>query len=1052
MSCKSLAVLGVILAAFCMGSMARGADEGLIANFPLGEGTGTVLHDATGGGLAGTIHNAEWVKWGNGSGLKFGRTDSYVELGAGLKEKTTGDMTLLAWVKLTAWPYPDNQTNWVIADCEEYLKSGWTLRVAGNNQRVYFRCSQEGRCEDGQGGMRLDNNESYLVTLVKQGGTATIYLDGLLDTKFSVQDPAPPSAPLRISGGGQSFNGLIGNFRLYNRALSQAEVLDQYRQGAAAHGKKAVAAGALGLKPYLCFDEGFAQLDVDYRGVMPAEKEDRVVAELREDGQPTTLLKVDPALPASGFGEYLVRLGELQPGRCEIRVTVRNPRGDKAVGTYAFSYPLPPAVAPAPRERTVAALPKPRPAPQFDLALRPGGGLSLTCGGQSYSVDSDFSYPQGGENAFFCAAAAPAGMEPRWSAVTHKVNDNTWEVRAEAGTYRVERRVAREASRVLVDDTFVNKTAAPLGVIVNHRIGTQGHEFKRAYLAGYPTDGQNTLGADQTASLKTNPTIFLENNDLGVGLVALDDVFIVQSQGALNAGGARLYTNSFALDAGASYTLEWAIYPDAGGYYDFINQVRRDEGRNFVTVDGGLAILPVDEQRDRRWVPTKEYLTLRNLRYIDINGLDHIADDPELTIDGIDFLWYPKEMALLKEQIAASHKVDPRLQVIFHIAHSLITTNKPAEVFPDSRVMLPDGKQATYWLGNEGSYLSERRKKEGWHWYIYYPTLENSFGKEMMRSVDVMADELGCNGAFMDGFNYAYGSEVTTDRWDGHTAQIDPRTKTIVRPLGSVFLLSQPTLVAFARKWREKGGIVISNNSIVTRTLGREYFIHEREMQHGPDMHLAPTPVTLGDATAIRNGHPLDFYRDVLDKLEWGSLYFYYGEWTLTYPSVPAFMYPITVQEIGNGLVKGKERLITRHSGVYGWEGDRALHQAYRFDDQGHLAPHEFFTTVDGQSVRTQVQLDRDEVAVIRRIPVSITSAAPVNVIVQQYDAGGLVLSLNGVGHVRVTVTDGDFAVKPGAKFILKTNAEQTLTAQAGGLSFDLDLNGARAVLLAAGH
>ncbi len=54
----------------------------------------------------------------------------------------------------------------------------------------------------------------------------------------------------------------------------------------------------------------------------------------------------------------------------------------------------------------------------------------------------------------------------------------------------------------------------------------------------------------------------------------------------------------------------------------------------------------------------------------------------------------------------------------------------------------------------------------------------------------------------------AYGGQYTYDRWDGHTADIDPATHTIKRKAGSVLLLSQNALAAFSRKMRDKGAQV----------------------------------------------------------------------------------------------------------------------------------------------------------------------------------------------------------------------------------------------------
>jgi hypothetical protein len=105
--------------------------------------------------------------------------------------------------------------------------------------------------------------------------------------------------------------------------------------------------------------------------------------------------------------------------------------------------------------------------------------------------------------------------------------------------------------------------------------------------------------------------------------------------------------------------------------------------------------------------------------------------------------------------------------------------------------------------------------------------------------------------------------------------------------------------------------------------------------------------------------------------------------------------------------VKGKERLITMHSGVYGWSGDRDLHMAYRYDSRGHRVRADYVTTVDAVSVRTQVDLRKGETAVLERIPVRIESAGPVNVTVERHDERGLVMTVNGKGAAKVIPAKG---------------------------------------------
>ena len=311
----------------------------------------------------------------------------------------------------------------------------------------------------------------------------------------------------------------------------------------------------------------------------------------------------------------------------------------------------------------------------------------------------------------------------------------------------------------------------------------------------------------------------------------------------------------------------------------------------------------------------------------------------------------------------------------------------------------------------------------------------------MLRSVDVIMDEIGADGPFMDGFMWTYGGEYTYDRWDGHTAQIDPTTKTITRKMGSVLLLSQDALVAFCRKVRDKGGVVIANGAVITRTIGREkYILHDRECFAGPEVHLSPTPMTLSLPSAISQER--DIYRDVLGKLAWGNLYVYYEEPPLTYPSVPAQMYPITFEEIYSGYVKGRQRLITVHPGLCGWHGDKDLHFACLYDSRGVRIPHAFLTTADSAGVRTQVDLAKDQCAVVRKIPLSIQSAAPVNLHISRYDDEAIEVRASGTGPATLALRSGDFPVRPGAEYVLKTGAAQTTVAAdaTGSLRLPLEM------------
>jgi len=153
--------------------------------------------------------------------------------------------------------------------------------------------------------------------------------------------------------------------------------------------------------------------------------------------------------------------------------------------------------------------------------------------------------------------------------------------------------------------------------------------------------------------------------------------------------------------------------------------------------------------------------------------------------------------------------------------------------------------------------------------------VDNAYGRALLDSVDVMLNEMGVSGVFVDGALWDYGGGYSYDRFDGHTADIDPQTRTITRLKTAVPLLQQHAIAAWGREIMRRGGVVVANNAVPTRTFAGQPFIFDREVSEGPEMHLFPTPCTLGNPAAIQS--EADVYADVLAKLAWGNLHFYYG-------------------------------------------------------------------------------------------------------------------------------------------------------------------------------
>jgi hypothetical protein len=54
-------------------------EDGLVAHWTFDEGAGDILHDRSGNGNDGKIHDAQWVKMPDGGGLQFSDKNSYVD-------------------------------------------------------------------------------------------------------------------------------------------------------------------------------------------------------------------------------------------------------------------------------------------------------------------------------------------------------------------------------------------------------------------------------------------------------------------------------------------------------------------------------------------------------------------------------------------------------------------------------------------------------------------------------------------------------------------------------------------------------------------------------------------------------------------------------------------------------------------------------------------------------------------------------------------------------------------------------------------------------------
>ena len=1032
----------VLVVAVVCSEAGAAPQDGLVAHWDFNHGNGLMLRDSSGNGNHGRICGAKWVTSGTGYALEFDGLDDYVDCGNDASLDIRGPVTLAAWVRPTtaSAKEPGIVGKYFHSYALTLYRGGcwWYISSGGNN--VSAPLTKTGRWHhvlgtfDGER-LRLYVNGRQCAekkSKVKSVNPGKNFLMGRI-----VPDPAAPNAASQARG---HFEGLLDEVKVYNRALSLQEVIIEYNREARDKGlvpRDTSWFGRFRLKKYHYPEKEELVVEVDYLGLLPIAEGSKLFVDLIRsgDGKPVTRQTIEPDHDQPQV-EVAFSLSGLTPDRYEVRALLNRAGGEDTEGKISFAHPPPPSRLPAPEQEVVPPLPPPKPPVQYQFSLAPGGGFSLGIKGNDYPVQSSYSFPHGGKNRLTVENAPDGKGEPAWQVSSRKLDHKSYQVTAGGEHYSIDRRITLKANHVLVRDTITNNSRDVVGIILSNHVDTRGKTVS-------------------SVEMPKNSTFFISAADHGLGMIGLDDVYQLQQDTRYRNGVAAMVTDKFGLDRGASYTVEWAVYPTTtGDYFEFINTLREVEGINR-TIEGAFGLVGDGEglvtADDRRIPPSPKEVQAEGLKYVSFFYLIAPADDPGMSLEGIEFTEYPMECALLKKTIAETHRLNPGIKVMFHIAHGLYATNQPERIFPDSRVIDADGNQVMYGP-NAASYycryFSRERFDQGHRWWIFYPTMENSFGKAMLKAVDYMLEEIGTSGMYADGFASGYARGYTYNTWDGHSVEIDPATHSVKRKMGNVTLMALPVLRTVVRKVAAKGGVVITNGRPGPRSLWKENYFTTCETSGGDQfpisrLHVGPTVTAFGDPQRIKSRR--DLYRDVLDKLNWGALYFYYGDkdYAVEERMLVRHMYPFTLEELHAGWTKGKERIITRIPGVYGWHADRHLHRVYRSDGRGILVPNEDFSTADATEVRTELRLGELESAVVERIPAVLLTASPMNVLVKEYNKSGLQLLLNGRGSLHVVLTDGDFRIEEGKTYLVASGKSDPVRVDAGRtLAVPLTLDG----------
>ncbi|HYR91037.1 MAG TPA: fibronectin type III domain-containing protein [Terriglobia bacterium] len=198
--------------------------SGPVAAYAFNEGAGTTVSDLSGNGNTGTISGATWTTLGKyGAALSFNGTNNLVLLNNSASLNLSTAMTLEAWVFPAA------------------SQSGWRTIIQRQTDTYFLHAGSDSGPLRPAGGGTINSAVNYVVgpvgnpvnswthlALTYNGSTIALYVNGNVAASQAAAGPIQTNTnPVRIGGNvpyGEYFNGRIDEVRIYNRALSQAEI------------------------------------------------------------------------------------------------------------------------------------------------------------------------------------------------------------------------------------------------------------------------------------------------------------------------------------------------------------------------------------------------------------------------------------------------------------------------------------------------------------------------------------------------------------------------------------------------------------------------------------------------------------------------------------------------------------------------------------------------------------------------------------------------------------------------------------------------------------
>jgi len=214
--------------------VAGNASADLVAHWKLDEGSGTTAFDTSGNGNDGTFTGGpQWVAGYYGGALEFDSTDDNIDCGNDDSLNITDEITLSAWINMAQRPAVDD---WYTIPWKE---NAYSMYLYGADTTLTTLCADfwldTGRADIWDGpDIDIPLNDWTHIAVTFNGTDFEFYVNGEHDHTQNQPGTIEVGAiNFLFTQVGSSFAGLIDDVRIYNRALTQAEILAAMEGGEA---------------------------------------------------------------------------------------------------------------------------------------------------------------------------------------------------------------------------------------------------------------------------------------------------------------------------------------------------------------------------------------------------------------------------------------------------------------------------------------------------------------------------------------------------------------------------------------------------------------------------------------------------------------------------------------------------------------------------------------------------------------------------------------------------------------------------------------------------